>query len=161
MSYREVAWAFHSQSQEILVDLVNNNAKNRMIWTQARESGIFMWLRDPEAIVCFLALLEKMMLIDIQRKQFEIIARNHYTSTDEKNPIDCSLHYLALKKKNVLIGLWRMASWHREQPFTQRFLANNFAEPRWKTAAMKNAYALMGKHRFGMLPPPSLSNPIN
>ncbi|CUS15530.1 unnamed protein product [Tuber aestivum] len=132
MSYREVVWAFHSASQEILIDLVNNNAKGKMMWPQARESGIFMWLRDPEAI----------------HKQFEIIARNHYTSTFEKNPIDCSLYYLSLKKKNVLIGLWRMASWNREQVTTQRFLANNFSDPRWKTAAMKNAYALMGKHRF-------------
>ncbi|KAG0643869.1 RAVE protein 1 C terminal-domain-containing protein [Tuber brumale] len=132
MSYREFVWAFHSASQEILIDLVNINAKGKMMWPQARESGIFMWLRDPEAI----------------HKHFEVIARNHYTSTFEKNPIDCSLHYLALKKKNVLIGLWRMASWNREQASTQRFLANNFSDPRWKTAAMKNAYALMGKHRF-------------
>lgn len=133
MSFREVVWAFHSSSQEILVDLVNRNAKSRMLWTQARESGIFMWLRDADAV----------------RKQFEVVARNAYTKTDEKNPIDCSLHYLALKKKGVLVGLWRMASWNREQGSTMKFLANDFKDGRWKTAALKNAYALMGKHRFG------------
>lgn len=78
-----------------------------------------------------------------------MIARNEYTKTDEKNPIDCSLYYLALKKKNVLMGLWRMASWNREQSSTQKLLSNNFQEPRWKTAALKNAYALLGKRRFG------------
>jgi hypothetical protein len=41
-----------------------------------------------------------------------------------------------------------MASWSREQGATSRLLANNFAEERWKTAALKNAYALMGKRRF-------------
>jgi len=56
MSYRSVAWAFHSTSQEILIDLVSSNAKGKMMWPQARESGVFMWLRDPEAIV-FPALL--------------------------------------------------------------------------------------------------------
>jgi hypothetical protein len=55
---------------------------------------------------------------------------------------------MALKKKAVLVGLWRMATWHREQSSTQRFLSNNFDEARWKTAALKNAYALMGKRRF-------------
>lgn len=55
---------------------------------------------------------------------------------------------MALKKKTVLVGLWRMATWHREQASTQRFLSNNFDEPRWRTAALKNAYALMGKRRF-------------
>lgn len=83
-----------------------------------------------------------------QRAQFEVIARNEYTKTDEKNPIDCSLYYLALKKKNVLVGLWRMAAWNREQSGTMKLLRNNFTESRWKTAALKNAYALLGKRRF-------------
>lgn len=78
-----------------------------------------------------------------------MIARNEYTKTDEKNPIDCSLFYLALRKKQVLVGLWRMATWNKEQRATQKMLANNFDDPRWKTAAMKNAYALLGRRRFG------------
>lgn len=41
-----------------------------------------------------------------------------------------------------------MATWSREQPATHRLLSNNFNEERWKTAALKNAYALMGKRRF-------------
>lgn len=80
-----------------------------------------------------------------------MIARNEYTKTDEKNPTDCSLYYLALKKKTVLLGLWRMAAWNREQSSTQKLLSNNFQEQRWKTAALKNAYALLGKRRFGEL----------
>lgn len=56
---------------------------------------------------------------------------------------------MALKKKAVLVGLWRMATWSREQAATQRLLSNNFDDTRWKTAALKNAYALMGKRRFG------------
>lgn len=133
MSFREVVWAFHSASQEILVDLVNRNSQSRMLWVQARESGIFMWLRDADAV----------------KKQFEVVARNAYTSTSDKNPVDCSLHYLALKKKGVLLGLWRMAGWNREQGATMRFLGNDFKIGKWKTAALKNAYALLGKHRFG------------
>lgn len=85
-----------------------------------------------------------------------MIARNEYTKTDEKNPIDCSLFYIALKKKNVLLGLWRMAAWNKEQSSTQKLLSNNFQERRWKTAALKNAYALLGKRRFGKLGSPYL-----
>ena len=44
-----------------------------------------------------------------------------------------------------------MAAGFREQAATQKLLSNNFNEPRWKTAALKNAYALMGKRRFGMV----------
>lgn len=79
----------------------------------------------------------------------EIVARNEYTKSEEKNPIECSLYYLALGKKNILLGLWRMAYGNREQAATQRLLANDFKEARWKTTALKNAYALLGKRRFG------------
>ncbi len=79
-----------------------------------------------------------------------MIARNEYTKSDMKNPVDCSLYYLALRKKTVLQGLWRMANWNREQGATQRLLANNFDDPKWKITALKNAYALMSKRRFGM-----------
>jgi hypothetical protein len=41
-----------------------------------------------------------------------------------------------------------MATWSREQAATHRLLSNNFNEERWKTAALKNAYALMGRRRF-------------
>lgn len=80
------------------------------------------------------------------------MAKNEYTKTEERNPIDCSLYYLALRKKNILQGLWRIAHWNREQGPTQRLLANDFKEARWKTSALKNAYALLGKRRFGELP---------
>ncbi len=42
-----------------------------------------------------------------------------------------------------------MAAWNREQSGTQKLLRNDFSEARWKTAALKNAYALLGKRRFG------------
>lgn len=66
-----------------------------------------------------------------------------------KNPVDCSLYYFALHKKAVVQGLWRMASWNREQRATQKILANNFDDPKWRTSALKNAYALLSKRRFG------------
>jgi len=77
------------------------------------------------------------------------VARNEYTKSDMKNPVDCSIYYLALKKKTILQGLWRMAHWNKEQGATQKLLANNFEEPKWRTTALKNAYALLSKRRFG------------
>lgn len=132
ISWREIIWAFHSGSQDILVDLVSRHFNGKMMWQHAKECGVFMWLTDINAL----------------RSQFEVIARNEYTKTEEKNPVDCALYYLALRKKPVLLGLWRIATWSREQGATHRLLSNNFNEERWKTAALKNAYALMGRRRF-------------
>ena len=93
----------------------------------------------------------------MQKAQFEVVARNESTKNELKNPVDCSLFYLALRKKAVLQGLWRMAAWNREQAATQRLLANNFDDPRWRTTALKNAYALMSKRRFRTLSLPLLA----
>ncbi|TPX15221.1 uncharacterized protein E0L32_004779 [Thyridium curvatum] len=132
LSWREINWAYHSTSQDILVGFISRQHHGTVLWEHARESGMFMWLTDMSAV----------------RAQFEIIARNEYTKSEMKNPVDCSLFYLALKKKTVLQGLWRMASWNREQGATLRLLSNNFDDPKWKTTALKNAYALMSKRRF-------------
>lgn len=132
VTWREMVWAYHSNSQDILVDIITRQHKGRLEWPQARDTGIFMWLTDREALLA----------------QFEVVARNAYTSTDIKNPVDCTLFYLALRKKAVLLGLWRMATWSREQAATMRLLKNDFNDPKWKTTAAKNAYALMGRRRF-------------
>ncbi|KAI2625439.1 regulator of V-ATPase in vacuolar membrane protein [Hypomontagnella submonticulosa] len=132
MSWREINWAYHSTSQDILTDFVSRQYHGTLLWENARESGMFMWLADEAAV----------------RAQFEIVARSEYMKSEIKNPVDCSLFYLALKKKAVLQGLWRMASWNKEQTATHRLLANNFDDPKWKTSALKNAYALLSKRRF-------------
>ena len=79
----------------------------------------------------------------------ENIARNQFLSGDNRDPTQCSLFYFALGKAKLVHGLWRQASWHKEQGLMLKFLNNDFTQPRWKTAALKNAFALLSKRRFG------------
>lgn len=51
LSWREITWAYHSSSQDILVDLVSRHYDNRMTWEHARESGMFMWMTDLAGLV--------------------------------------------------------------------------------------------------------------
>ncbi|KAM0739942.1 hypothetical protein ACQRIT_005126 [Beauveria bassiana] len=132
LSWREIDWAYHSTTQDILVGFVARHTHGPMLWKHARESGLFMWITDVSTL----------------RAQFENVAKNEYTNSETKSPVNCSLFYLALKKKTVLQALWRMAVGNKEQAATQRLLLNNFEEDRWKTVAQKNAYALLGKRRF-------------
>lgn len=73
-------------------------------------------------------------------------------SSEERDPSSCSLIFFALEKKKVVHGLWRQAPGHKEQGLMLKFLANDFELDRWKTAAMKNAYALLSKQRYGECP---------
>lgn len=54
--WREIVWAFHSDSQDILADLVTRQFNGKMLWEHARESGIFMWMTDLSALVCLVFL---------------------------------------------------------------------------------------------------------
>lgn len=60
-----------------------------------------------------------------------------------KDPADCALYYLALKKKGALSVAYKSV---KDQKLVD-FLANDFTQLRWQTAATKNAYQLQGKHR--------------
>ena len=70
---------------------------------------------------------------------------------DTRDPTRCSIFYFALGKYKLVHGLWRQAAWHPEQNAMLKFLSNDFTIDRWRTAAFKNAFALLSKQRFGIL----------
>lgn len=51
LSWREFVWAFHSGSQDILLDLVSRHFSGKMMWQHARQCGVFMWMTDINALV--------------------------------------------------------------------------------------------------------------
>ncbi|KAF9966919.1 regulator of (H+)-ATPase in vacuolar membrane [Mortierella alpina] len=132
LSYSDIVWAYHSESQDLLLDFCSSSLKAPMKWADAKSLGIFLWMRKKDTMI----------------KQMEIIARNEYMGIVDKDPVACTLFYIALKKKKLLHGLWRTSHGHPEQGKMVAFLANDFEQDRWKTAALKNAFALLGKQRF-------------
>ena len=130
--WSSIVSASMSTSQEVLVDLVTQHYGGKLTWEAARRSGLFMWLSEPEAV----------------RIQMENVGRAEYTKHEDRNPVDCSLYYLALDKKNVLQGLWRTSIGIKEKANTIKLLANNFSDPKWRATALKNAYALISRRRF-------------
>jgi len=78
---------------------------------------------------------------------------------DDRDPASCSLLYFALGKVKLVHGLWKQAAWHPEQKVMLKFLSNDFEQPRWRTAALKNAFALLSKQRHGKLDLSSLLVP--
>lgn len=129
LSTRDISWALHSDNKEMLLTIVEEYFKNRLKWDNVKQTGLVYWV-EPIRLT----------------KIIEGCARNEFSDT--RNPSErVSLFYLAIRKKQVLIGLWRTVS-HPEQQKMLKFLTNDFNDPRWKSAALKNAYVLMGKHRY-------------
>ncbi|TFK56949.1 hypothetical protein OE88DRAFT_1743465 [Heliocybe sulcata] len=132
LRYRDMIWAFHSESQDLMLSASMNACHGKMTWKEARAMGVFIWLTSTETM----------------RSHMEVIARNQYLAGDNRDPTACSLFYFALGKVKLVHGLWRTAAWHPEQGLMLKFLSNDFNQPRWRTAALKNGYALLAKQRF-------------
>ncbi|KAA1467902.1 hypothetical protein DENSPDRAFT_906985 [Dentipellis sp. KUC8613] len=132
LRYRDMIWAFHSESQGLLLTASSAACANKMSWGDARALGVFLWLTS----------------LDSLKAQMEVIARNEYMAGENRDPVACSLFYFALGKHKLVHGLWRQAASHKEQNVMLKFLSNDFTQARWRTAALKNAYALLSKRRF-------------
>ncbi|KAJ2107751.1 regulator of (H+)-ATPase in vacuolar membrane [Coemansia sp. RSA 922] len=132
LSYRELNWALHSNSQAVLLQMcLQTHAPDGLTWESARRMGLFMWLSDTSVL----------------HAEVEKMARNIFVSQG-RDPTKCTIFYLALRKQRLLHGLWRTASTHPDYGKMVAFLANDFSEPRWKTAAAKNAYVLLSRQRY-------------
>ncbi|CAG9833364.1 unnamed protein product [Diabrotica balteata] len=121
-----LAWAYHSESQEELLNLIPSYAKGEPTWPQLRELGVGWWIRN----------------LNLLKTSVQVLAKASFQVNQD--PMDAALYYLALNKKNLLWGLYRSK---RDDRMTA-FFSNNFTEDRWRKAALKNAYALLGKQRF-------------
>lgn len=121
-----LVWAFHSESEEELLGLIPSYAKGQPKWSVLKELGVGWWIRSNTVL----------------KKCMEKIAKAAFQYNQD--PLDAAIYYLAMKKKNLVWGLFRNK---RDERMTT-FFSNNFAEDRWRKAALKNAFALLGKQRF-------------
>eukprot|EP00062_Callorhinchus_milii_P002238 gi/632938237/ref/XP_007904230.1/ PREDICTED: dmX-like protein 2 isoform X2 [Callorhinchus milii] len=120
------AWAFYSEAEEELLNMIPAMQKGDPQWTELKAMGVGWWVRN----------------INTLRKSIEKVAKAAFQRNNE--PLDAALFYLAIKKKAVLWGLFRSQN---DKKMTE-FFSHNFTEDRWRRAALKNAFALLGKQRF-------------
>jgi RAVE protein 1 C terminal len=154
LRFRDIIWAFHSETQGLLLTASLTACQGKMTWSDARALGVFIWLNSVEAMVCqtdtfVIKIGLSILWTPLQRSHMEVIARTEYMAGDARDPVACSLFYFALGKHKLVHGLWRQAAWHKEQAVMLKFMSNDFTQSRWRTAALKNAYALLSKRRFG------------
>ncbi len=121
-----LVWGFHSESEEELLSMIPSVAKGNPTWAEMRELGVAWWVRSNTTLR---RLMEKLAKAAFQKNQ---------------DPLDAAVYYLAMKKKSLVWGLYRSV---KDERMTS-FFANNFSEERWRKAALKNAFALLGKQRF-------------
>ncbi|XP_051512650.1 dmX-like protein 2 isoform X3 [Myxocyprinus asiaticus] len=120
------AWAFHSEAEEEMLNMIPAMQRGDPQWSELRAVGVGWWIRN----------------INTLRHMVEKVAKAAFQRNND--PLDAALFYLAMKKKAVIWGLFRS---QHEEKMTQ-FFSHNFSEDRWRKAALKNAFSLLGKQRF-------------
>ncbi|KAH0501438.1 DmX-like protein 1 [Microtus ochrogaster] len=126
LSTGHFAWAFHSVAEEELLNMLPVMQKDDPTWSELRAMGVGWWVRNSR----------------ILRKCIEKVAKAAFHRNND--PLDAAIFYLAMKKKAVIWGLYRS---QKDTKMTQ-FFGHNFEEERWRKAALKNAFSLLGKQRF-------------
>ena len=142
----ELAWALHSDAQDALLTSFgfSRTAEGSEVtlrrglesaptgdasWRALRLAGAPLWVRDDETL----------------RKLVDAAARQAFAASRDpggENP--CALLFAALGRAATLAGLFRAS---RDARLAD-FFARDFSERKNKEAALKNAYALLSKHRY-------------
>ena len=120
----DAVWGVLSDDKEALLQCAGSLGMNT--WEKMRCTGIGYWINSKELMTAW----------------FEKIAKGEFLR--KRDPHDCAIFYLALGKANILAGLCRATGNSKLGDFMKR----NFNEESSQVAAMKNAYALLGQHRY-------------
>jgi hypothetical protein len=137
----ELAWATQSDAQHALLASFGLSSDGSRVadgpdpdskdtsWRALRMTGAPLWVRDDETL----------------RKLTDAAARDAFAKTRDpggENP--CALLFAALGRANTLAGVFRAARDTRLADFFSR----DFSLRKNREAALKNAYALLSKHRY-------------
>jgi len=139
------AWAFHSECEQELLNSIplysanssnikttideNNDEQkqnNLLLWPYLKQYGVGWWLKN----------------IQLLRTVIERVAKCSFQLNND--PLDAAIFFLAMKKKGVLCALFKTV----KDTKMSDFFKNDFNETKWQTAALKNAFVLLGKQRF-------------
>uniref|UniRef100_A0A5S6QMQ8 WD_REPEATS_REGION domain-containing protein n=1 Tax=Trichuris muris TaxID=70415 RepID=A0A5S6QMQ8_TRIMR len=121
-----VIWALHSETESELLESLSCMQRKKPTWDELRCLGVGWWLKN----------------VQLLRGCFEKIAKSAFQAKNE--PMDAALFYLAMRKKTVLVHLFKSV---RDSRMTE-FFSNDFSQDKWKKAALKNAFVLISKQRF-------------
>ncbi|KAI5722725.1 hypothetical protein M8J76_012674 [Diaphorina citri] len=84
-----LVWAFHSESEEELLNLIPSYSKGQPKWSVLKELGVGWWLRNHTLL----------------KTCIEKVAKAAFQANED--PLDAALFYIAMKKKSLVWGLYR------------------------------------------------------
>ncbi|ETV99253.1 hypothetical protein H310_07999 [Aphanomyces invadans] len=131
----------------MLVNESGGMCAEAMVWARLTSMDLFT-LPFFQNLTMEWSLMQKLRLPfwldDIQRLKLatEQVANREYAAS--KDPFSIALYYVLLGKTRLLSNLFRLG----KETKIADLLVNDFADDRWKAAAIKNAFVLKSKQRY-------------
>lgn len=111
-----------------------------------KKYGVVLWYDNLEKMKDYIEIIAKNEFKETKSHYNNNINNfKHSFSNYFRDAFAVTLWYVLLKKKNILANLFRQ---DRNQRRTYEFLLKNFSDPKTKSSAIKNAYALLAKKKF-------------
>ena len=107
---------------------VRPRSQNVVTWEDLRSSGIAFWLRDKRQLASLV----------------EDTCKNMFRESRDADAV--ALLYAAIGKTSIISGLYRTCNRAKEA----EFFARDFSQTRNQQAACKNAFVLLGQHRYSL-----------
>lgn len=127
----DIVLAYHCQNQDLLLKILLASVGN-CCWEDVKRFGIPLWVRETGKLR---GMVEKVAVEEYKRSKAADANRVH----------EVSIWYVLLKKKTVLSTLYKGTQEGRK---ISEFLGHDFAEERWKKAALRNAYQLLSQKKY-------------
>ncbi|CEF59911.1 DmX-like protein 1 [Strongyloides ratti] len=121
-----MAWAFHSESENELLNEVLLSLGSQYDWNDLKSYGIGWWVKNSANLkICF-----------------EKLAQQAFQKNND--PMDASLYYLVLRKRNVIAGLFRNKNEHSKATF----FSTECKTDKERSFAQRNAFSCISKGQF-------------
>lgn len=123
----QIQWAMMCKTPDILLEHVTKHYGGKIKWKEMKDSGMPFWVEKNS----FTKLFEKMAALEFKDAPLGRIC----------------LYYLLLKKKDILIRLIKHKD-DKEKNKIIGFMQKDFTQASNRSSALKNAYVLLGLHRY-------------
>lgn len=124
LSTMEISWALHSEQQDTFFQTLFTS---EMEWSEMKQYGMGIWVTSVTRL----------------RNMIENVVKNEYRKN--RDPQSVTLWYLALNKKNILLGLFKV---NAEVKKIYEFISRDFNDDKNRVAALKNGFELRKQRRY-------------
>lgn len=162
--------SIHDESLNNGPSSISHSHNSKLTWVKCKRTGMVYWLTDQLLVQQFETIANNEFQNSVKNENLTyhqqlqrlnngaMILNSpvnedlpYFETSRTRNPINATLFYLALKKKSILIKLWRVCHGHPEQAKLIKFLSLDFENSeKNRISAVKNAFALLSKHRYYM-----------